>query len=298
MMPLPKTCSSLLCAMALVACRGSAAPTRATSGSASAPGREEVRARLEATLHADPNSAMCQSITSRFAAGDEDALRDIFDFKSFVARIGSYGHLPPEISASLAARTTRAGFSRLQFPKGSQFLCLGTRTYQGQPHIALRQWTSDRFDYVLLHVASSTTVDDYIVVSQGTYHSEDDALYFLPEFQASMKVVSRMLELSYKEGFAEIIRSYRTLPAELQASPLAFSYFVNAVFSTDTTDTPLYREALAKMNEVFRERPYALAYWTYQDGLPARRLRAPSSRPVTVAGAAGRLRAPRALAAR
>ena len=76
-----------------------------------------------------------------------------------------------------------------------------------------------------------------------------------------MQVVGRMLQQSYDRDFAGIISAYRTLPSTLQNSPIGFSHLVNAVFSIEATDSPMYRETTARMADIWSRRDYALAYW-------------------------------------
>jgi hypothetical protein len=259
---------------AFAACLLSCAPSLGTNaatpaaGAQPAPRREEVRARLGDLLRTDAHAPLCQDIAARFAAGNQDALVDLFDYPSFVARMATHPELPAAASASLQAHPRRVEFARMHFPQDSQFICLGTRAFRGEPHVALRQWTPDRFDYVLLHLTKGEEkpIDDYVVVSGGDYQSEANALYFSPDLHAPMEALNRMLDLSYTNDFAKIIEAYRGLPPSLQSSPVAFKHFVNAVFSSERTDSPLYRQAVEQMGVVFGQRPYTLAYWKFQDG--------------------------------
>jgi hypothetical protein len=75
-----------------------------------------------------------------------------------------------------------------------------------------------------------------------------------------------MLELSYKDEFGQIIAAYRSLPEAVQSSPMAFTHFVNAVFSSEPTDSALYKETIGRLDRVLGDYPYTLAYWKFIDG--------------------------------
>jgi hypothetical protein len=248
------------------ACWPPPGPTPTTPAPALPP-RQAVAARLQVRLDADQNRALCEQLTAAFAAGDRDALRPVFDHSAFVERVIAHGTVPPETAAQIRVEPTGDGvFARFNYPDGSQFRCLGTRTFLGEPWIAIRQWTPTRFDYLLLRAGGAQLpIDDYHVVSAGFLQSELQAAAFDPTIQASMSTVNGMLEQSYRGDFAGIIAAYRTLPPALQGSPIAFFHYINAVYTTEPAGSPLYQEVTQQAETVLAGRDYALAYWRLLD---------------------------------
>ena len=241
----------------------------ASSGTTTTPSRAVVAQRLETRLASDPNRALCERVATSFASGNTDTLRPLFDFAAFAERIIARGNLPPDAAAHLRADPSAPqNFARYLAPRESQYRCLGTRSLLGEPHLAIRQWTPTRWDYVLLRLTGNAEhpFDDYHIVSSGTFHSELQAASFDPQLRAPMEIVGRFLQQSYDGDFAGIIAAYRTLPPSLQDSPLAFFHYVNAVFTSEPTGSALYRETVARMETVWRGRDYALAYWQRIDG--------------------------------
>lgn len=261
----PPPASALALALVLAGC-GAAAGS--ASGGTSLPARQVVVERLERRLQTDPNAALCQRLAQALASGDHDALRPLFDFPSFVERIVAHGGVPAHLAAELrAAPSGPENFARFLSPQGSRFRCLGTRTFLGEPHLAIRHWTDTRFDYVLVHLTGheALPIDDYHVVSSGHLHSEAQAIFLDPRNAPAMDAVARMFEQSYREDFTGIIAAFRALPEPVQASPVAFHHFINAVFSSEPTGSPVYREALERLEVVLRGREHALAYWRLLD---------------------------------
>ena len=232
------------------------------------PSRDVVHARLDRKVAADPNRELCERITTGLAAGDRDALRPLFDHASYAERVLAKGSVDAETARDLRARSDAfKEFARIHTPRESKFRCLGTRSLFGEPVLAIRQWTPTRFDYILVHLTGKPDrpADDYMIASGGSYHSEADRLQFSKELGEGMKVVGEMLQLSYDRKFGEIIAAYQKLPGTLRASPVAFFHYINAVFTIEKTGSPLYREAVAKMELILGDRPYSLAYWRLFD---------------------------------
>jgi hypothetical protein len=230
--------------------------------------REAVSARLAVKLDADPNRPLCDRLVRRFGEGDHDALRPVFDASRFVERILAHRPLPPATAARL--RAGAAGyvkFARVLTPPGSTFRCLGTRSFLGAPHVVIRQWTPARHDYVLLKVGPDAAhpIEDWLVASNGAYHSEAQSLAFDPALVAEMEKIGAMFQMSYDQNFAGVIASYRTMPADLQASPSAFMHFINAVYNSAPPTSPLYAEATSRLATVLGGRDIALAYWQLSD---------------------------------
>ncbi len=240
------------------------ASTSAQSSNDTLPSRTTIERRLSTRLEADPNHDLCVRIASDFASGNHDALRPMFDFASLVERIVAHGGVPEATVAQLrAAPSQPVNFAHTGFPEGSQFRCLGTRTFLGDPYLAIRQWTPTRFDYLLIRLTGhpALPIDDFSVVSSGYLHSEGQAIGFDPQMRAGVDTVAQMFPQSYSNDFAGIISAFRTLPAALQSSPLAYFHFINAVYTTERTNSDLYREATQRLEVVLRGRDYALAYW-------------------------------------
>jgi hypothetical protein len=257
-----------LLAVFLGACAAEA--PSAVAPSASVPPRAVVQQRLEAKLGSDPNHELCEQLARGLAGGDRDAFKPFFDFASFVERVIAKGSLPGPLAAQLRANPSGpAKFGRAYFPDGSMFRCLGTRSFLGEPYIAIRQWTPTRYDYLLVRLDGRRRLplDDYHVVSSGFLQSELQGLGLDPQRHEAMAKIDAMLGQSYKDDFAGIIASYRTLPPDVQAMPIAFFHFINAVYSSEPTGSALYREATQRMEEVLRGRDYALAYWRREDAL-------------------------------
>lgn len=245
----------LLLATLLVACAST------TTVATDEPVREVVQQRLTTHLETDPNREICETITERFKAGDRDAFKPHFDTASFVERILTFRTLPPDVVEDLRANhSAYKNFGRFHFPDGSDFLCLGTREFMGEPHVVIRQWTKTRFDYVLLHLTNEG-VDDYFLVSSGFHHSDLQAHSFDPAFQGSMDIIGNMLQKSYDGDFAGIISDYQALPITDQKLPIAFFHFINAVFTVEPTDSPLYTTAIIDLDKIMVGRTFTLAYW-------------------------------------
>lgn len=259
----------LLTSLLLVACGTTAAPQTAPANTPAVE-RAAVRARLEEKLEVDPHRGLCEALVAELARGNADAMVPYFDHASFVERVIASGAIPEEMQAALRADPSGpAEFSRIHFPPGSQFLCLGTRSLFGEDTIAIRNWQpGSRFDYALLHLSGNPErpIDDYMVVSGGTYHSYANALYFTPALRAPMETVGNLLLMSHEHRFQEIIDTYRGLPESVRSSPTGFLHFINAVFTLEQTGSPLYLEAIASMERIFRDHPYSLAYWRLLDG--------------------------------
>ncbi len=246
----------LLLATLLAACASS--PTSVTTDE---PVREVVQQRLTTFLETDPNRQLCETITASFKSGNRDALEPYFDTASFVERIFTFRTLPPDLVEGVRANhSAYKNFGRFHFPDGSDFLCLGTREFMGQPHVVIRQWTQTRFDYVLLHL-TETGVDDYFLVSSGFHHSDLQAHSFDPAFKGSMDIIGKMLHKSYDGDFAGIISDYQALPVSDQKLPIAFFHFINAVFTVEPTGSPLYTAAMFDLDRVMTGRTFTLAYW-------------------------------------
>lgn len=245
----------LLLATLLVACAST------TTVATDEPVREVVQQRLTTHLETDPNRELCQTITERFKSGDRDALKPNFDTVSFVERIFTFRTLPTDVVEDLRANhSAYKNFGRFHFPDGSDFLCLGTREFMGEPHVVIRQWTKTRFDYVLLHLTNEG-VDDYFLVSSGFHHADLQAHGFDPVFQGSMDIIGNMLQKSYDGDFAGIIADYQALPVTDQKLPIAFFHFINAVFTVEPTDSPLYTTAMIDLDKIMAGRTFSLAYW-------------------------------------
>jgi len=262
MRPSPTPAPFLVSTLAMLfGCSASIAPAPTSSTTLA---RNSVERRLETRLSSDPNRELCDRLAATLATGDSNTIRPLFDFASFVERIVTRSSLPPEIVARLRANPSGpANFARYLAPPGSRYRCLGTRSLLGEPYIAIRQWTPTRWDYLLLRLTGNAEhpFDDYHIVSSGLLHSEIQAAAFDPQLEGPMQVVGRMLQQSYDRDFAGIISAYRTLPSTLQNSPIGFSHLVNAVFSIEATDSPMYRETTARMADIWSRRDYALAYW-------------------------------------
>ena len=110
-----------------------------------------------------------------------------------------------------------------------------------------------------LLLSGTTTVADH-------HYLFSDTFGFDPALSGPMEIVGRMLQQSFDRDFAGIITAYRTLPASLQASPVAFFHYINAVYTNESTDSELYRETTRRLEDVMRGRDYALAYWQRIDG--------------------------------
>ena len=230
--------------------------------------RAMVITRLESRLADDPNRELCERLATDLATGDGDTVRALFDHASFVERIIAKGGVPADVEQTLRANPSQpANFGRMVFPEGSQFLCLGTRTAAGEPHIAIRQWTPTRFDYWLLHLSGneSVPIDDTLVVSNGSASSAVNALSMAPATRAHMTTISSFFQLSFDRRYAEIIDGYRALPANIRQTPNAFMHFINAVYTLESTGSPLYEEASRSALTVLADHPYALAYWQLMD---------------------------------
>jgi hypothetical protein len=224
--------------------------------------RAEVQQRLARHLDNDPNAALCETLATEFAGGNHDALKPHFDTATFAERIIGHRSLPADIVVGLRSFHDQSEFfTKFMSPEGSKFLCLGTRTFLDHPHLVLRQWTQTRYDYLLLRLGDDEErpLTDYFIVSDGLYHSERQAYYFDPEIDSEK--ISGMLQMSYRSEFSEIIGQYQSLPELLQMTPYAFPHFINAVFTTEQTGTPLYDEAARRIELVFGERVYTVAYW-------------------------------------
>ncbi len=230
------------------------------------PTRVSVQTRLENRLSTDAHATLCEELAAGFSAGNRDTIAPHFDYASFVERVIALRPLPVEVSEALRANPVRENFARLHYPDGSRFLCLGTRTYRGETWIALRQWTDERFDYELFRLSGGAVpIDDWLVVSAGDSHSLTNAFYFDPALQAGMEREGELLMMSYDGRFREAITGYRNLPAEIRALPSTFLHFINSVFTTEQTGSPLYEEAVGMMPTIYADAPYALAYWRFAD---------------------------------
>jgi hypothetical protein len=105
------------------------------------------------------------------------------------------------------------------------------------------------------------------VVSSGFLHSELQAVGLDPKFRLPGATINAMFQQSFDEDFAGIIAAYRTLPPDVQALPMAFFHFINAVYSSQPPSSAVYQEATQRMEEVLRGRDYALAYWHREHAL-------------------------------
>ncbi|MFU8805926.1 MAG: hypothetical protein ACNA8W_19085 [Bradymonadaceae bacterium] len=226
----------------------------------------EVKQRLANRLDEDPNAELCQAVAEELAGGNHDALKPHFDTAAFAERIIAYRPLPQDVVAGLRDHHDEAEFfARFMSPQDSRFLCLGTRSFLDHPHLVIRTWTPTRYDYVLLRLEDEgdRAITDYFVVSGGLYHSERQAYYFDPDIDSAM--ISGMLEMSYRNEFAAIIAAYQSLPETLQMSPYAFPHFINAVFSVERTGSSLYDEATERIEPIYGDRNYTVAYWRMID---------------------------------
>lgn len=250
----------VLISFSLGAC-ASTGPTRAAR-------RTQVQARLTAHLKADPNRALCERMVTRLSARDEHAVAPDFNYEAFATRMLNTGLATAERLSPLKGQATEyPAFTTIFTPKTAQFLCLGTRQMNEQPYLVVRSSTPTRFDYLLFHLSGQPTmVDDFQIASTGVVHSELNALSFSsPEMDKELDVVTKMLQLSYNNGFREIIALYRTLSPRLQNSPIGFNEFINAVFTLEKTGSPLYQEAVGRIDEVFAEQELSRLYWRFID---------------------------------
>lgn len=256
--------------LALTACSGAQTPGGSASSSAvELPARAEVATRLAAHLARDPNRAVCERIAQGFSARNSETLEPLFDYPAFAARVTAHAGVAPAEARALAAAPRRPIFARYSLPtEPREWSCLDTRTYLDAPHVAVRvRWANNNVDYVLLRLGADAQrpITDYYVVSSGVLSSELQAIGFTPEFAEPMRLVGAMFQQSYDGAFADIIRVYRTLPERLRMHPVAFRHFINAVFTTERTGSPLYVEATTLASTVFRDSPYASAYWRLVD---------------------------------
>lgn len=261
---------ALAALLPLAACGGAQTAGGSTSSSArDLPTRSEVATRLAAHLARDPNRAVCERIAQGFSARDPETLEPLFDYPAFAARVTAHAGVSPAEVRALTAAPRRPVFARYSLPaEPREWSCLGTRTYLGAPHVAVRvRWANDNFDYVLFRLGTDAQrpITDHYAVSSGVLSSELQAVGFTPEFAEPMRLVGAMFQQSYEGAFADIIRVYRTLPERLRMHPVAFRHFINAVFTTERTGSPLYVEATALASTVFRDSPYASAYWRLVD---------------------------------
>jgi len=237
-----------------------AAPQATVSKKATTPTRVEVEQRLDKHLTEDPNRELCERITTRFKAGDIDALTPEFDTKSLAERIIAKAPLPMQAVDEINTYHDQIpNFTRFHFPEGLNFLCLGTREFLGSDHIVIRNWQPGRFDYLLLHLTPEKKVDDFLVVSAGSYHSELQNLAYNPKYSAASDTIGVMLKKSFNQDFAGILADYKTLPAGLQQEPVAFIHFINAAYYGETPGQPDYDRAFSELDTVMAGRVYSIA---------------------------------------
>lgn len=230
------------------------------------PDKSEVRQRLAVHIEDDPNAKLCDKIIHSLEAWDIEAFTPYFDTADFAERIIAYRPLSEETVSSLRRYHDQyENFTRFLNPEGAQFLCLGTRTFLDNPHMVIRVWTPGRYDYVFLHLkdAEQYVIIDYFVVSSGLYHSEKQAYYFDSDIDSTM--ISKWLLMSHRNEFQQIIDEYKSLTEEVRMSPYAFSHYINAVFTLERTESPLYAQAVEYIDEVFGNRIYSVAYWKMID---------------------------------
>ncbi len=243
-----------------------ATPQAPASQEPTTPTRIEVAQRLDKRLTEDPNRELCERIITRVKAGDIDALTPEFDTKSFAERIIATGSLPMQAVDEINAYHDQIpNFTRFHFTEGLNFLCLGTREFLGSDHIVIRNWQPGRFDYLLLHLTDEKKVDDFLVVSAGSYHSELQNLGYNPKYAAASNTIGVMLKKSFYQDFAGILADYKTLPAGLQQEPVACIHFINAAYFGESPGQPNYDKAFLELDTVMAGRVYSIAYWKMAD---------------------------------